>query len=53
MLDLIAPSNATVRDEVGGGGARATGESPWVGDARFAIEGVAQGLVGLFGLVGE
>ena len=27
--------------------------SAWVGQARFAIEGVTQGLVGLFGLVGE
>jgi hypothetical protein len=27
--------------------------SAWVGQARFAIEGVTQGLVGLFGLVGK
>ena len=25
----------------------------WVGHVRFAIEGVAQGIVGLIGLVGE
>ena len=44
-------NDITVRD--GGGGGNGGEPAAWVDHARFAIEGVTQGLVGLFGLVGE
>ena len=44
-------NDITVRD--GGGGGNGGEPATWVDHARFAIEGVTQGLVGLFGLVGE
>ena len=33
--------------------AAAEAEALWLADVRFGIEGVAQGVVGIFGLIGE
>ncbi len=33
--------------------AAAEAEALWLADVRFGIEGVAQGIVGIFGLIGE
>ncbi len=33
--------------------AAAEAEAMWLADVRFGIEGVAQGIVGIFGLIGE